>query len=106
MAIKPLTDRDLETLRDLLHVCDDRAKQMESASNPRPHDFFVKPMDIGGMDCSHHSKTLKKLVRRGLADIWEPSLKHPGRSRYGGGCLYKINDRGRAAMKAKGEVVG
>ena len=45
-----LSDRDLAVLVDL------------------PTDEFVRPMDIGGRDSSHHSATLRKLVRLGLAE--------------------------------------
>lgn len=29
---------------------------------------WVRPMDVGGRDASHHSATLNKLVRLGLAE--------------------------------------
>lgn len=29
---------------------------------------WVRPMDIGGSNASHHSATLNKLVRKGLAE--------------------------------------
>lgn len=33
-----------------------------------PHDSFVRPMDIGGSNGSHHSPTLQKLARLGLIE--------------------------------------
>lgn len=45
-----LTDRDLEVLDQL------------------PTDEYVRPMDVGGRNSSHHSATLAKLVRYGLAE--------------------------------------
>lgn len=45
-----LTSRDIEVLTEL------------------PTDEWVRPMDIGGADSSHHSATLRKLVRLGLAE--------------------------------------
>ena len=45
-----LTDRDREVLAEL------------------PTDEWVRPMDVGGRDSSHHSATLRKLVRYGLAE--------------------------------------
>lgn len=29
---------------------------------------WARPMDVGGRDCSHHSRTLAKLVRLGYAE--------------------------------------
>lgn len=29
---------------------------------------WARPMDVGGRDCSHHSRTLSKLVRLGYAE--------------------------------------
>lgn len=48
--MRPLTERDREVLREL------------------PTDEFVRPMDIGGRNSSHHSATLSKLVRYGLVE--------------------------------------
>lgn len=52
MGERPLTKRDREVLRDLV---------LFSSS------AWARPMDVGGRDGSHHSATLAKLVRRGLA---------------------------------------
>jgi hypothetical protein len=31
-------------------------------------DGWVRPMDVGGSNCSHHSATLKRLLKRGLVE--------------------------------------
>lgn len=90
-----LTDRDLDTLEELAAANRDRLK----------HDIeegWAKPMDIGASDASHHSATLKKLVRRGLVDIRDASTKRPGASRYyRAGCWYRINLNGLDAIKTR-----
>lgn len=45
-----MTERQFAVLRDL----DD--------------ERWLRPMDIGGRDASHHSETLAQLVRKGLAE--------------------------------------
>ena len=52
-----LTERDIVVLRDLA-----------SSEIDRWHDGWARPMDVGGRDASHHSATLKKLARHGLAE--------------------------------------
>lgn len=32
------------------------------------YESWVRPMDVGGKDQSHHSKTLAQLVKKGLAE--------------------------------------
>lgn len=51
-----LTEREIEVLRELVPSCSDEA--------PR----WMRPMDVGGSNGSHHSATLAKLVRKGLAE--------------------------------------
>jgi len=52
-------------------------------------------MDVGGRDASHHSATLSKLVRHGLAESewfgrpWQPR----GHKRY------RVNEAGRALLE-------
>lgn len=48
--MRTLTDRQFAILRDL----DD--------------ENWMRPMDVGGRDASHHSATLAQLVRKGLAE--------------------------------------
>lgn len=50
VAKKELTDRQ----REVLHSLDWEA--------------WLRPMDVGGRNASHHSSTLKSLVRRGLVE--------------------------------------
>lgn len=90
--MKPLTERDIETLREL-----EFATRQFVEQNYR--DGWVMPMDCGGSNGSHHSYTLTKLAVRGLAD----RKKYGGR-REKGSCRYRINDNGRiwlAALKAQ-----
>jgi hypothetical protein len=68
-----LTDRDREVLENL------------GACEPGE---WMRPMDVGGRDASHHSQTLAKLVARGLAE------SRP----WGGAKRYRINDGGRAEL--------
>lgn len=69
-----LTDRQRECLRWL----DD--------------ELWLRPMDMGATDGSHHSRTLRQLVDKGLADRKSPG----GRS----GCRYRRTKAGRAHIYA------
>lgn len=93
--IKPLTARDLETLRALRSASDSAIKHdcREAGSQG-----FVRTMDCGGTDGSHHSVTLVKLVKRGLAEVYMAREKKPWRSKLGGGKRYRITDAGRAML--------
>lgn len=82
--MQPLTERDIETLLALECATDNFV-----AHNYR--DGWVMPMDCGGMNGSHHSYTLHKLAKRGLA-----ARKKYGGKRQKGSCRYRINDTGRA----------
>lgn len=55
-------------------------------------DDFVRPMDVGGTDGSHHSKTLRQLVAKGYAERRERG----GWTRNAWG--YRATDKGRAAL--------
>lgn len=82
---RPLTERDFETLRELRAATDDHIAQDNYRGG------WVMPMDCGASNGSHHSYTLTKLAKRGLAD----------RKKYGGphekgSCRYRINETGRA----------
>jgi hypothetical protein len=87
--MKPLTERDVETLVELRAATDSFVKQ----SNYR--DGWVMPVDCGGFNGSHHSYTLSKLARRGLCD-----RKKYGNRREKGSCRYRINDAGREFLQA------
>lgn len=86
---QPLTPRDVEVLHDLQRT-GDRMKQ-------HGRDY-VKPLDIGGHNRSHHSRTLQKLARHGLVEVWEAMKSKPWRCRLGGGALYRITDAGRKVI--------
>jgi len=83
--MRPLTDRDIETLIEL---------EASIRASRRYNNGFSKPLDIGGTNGSHHSQTLRKLADRGLA----VRRKHGG-PRERGSCLYGITEAGK-------EVVG
>lgn len=61
---RPLTERDYDVLGELAHQSKD--------------ERWLKPMDVGGTDGSHHSATLNKLVNHGYAKFtwfgypWKP----------------------------------
>lgn len=77
-----LTSRQLEVLRTLA-ACQLR---------------WARPMDVGGRDDSHHSKTLKALARRGLViRRRRNTLMNMLRSRRGS-YVYRIAENGRAAI--------
>lgn len=73
--MKPLTDRDLETLDGFMQVSADRLKHGASE--------WMMPLDCGGSNGSHHSYTLSKLARRGYA-----RMKKYGGPRHKGSCRY------------------
>lgn len=100
--MKPLTARDMETLRDLRGASDSAIKH--DCREVR-REGFVQVMDCGGQDASHHSSTLTKLVKRGLAEVWMPRAKQPWLSRMGGGKLYRITEAGRAITPAAAKPI-
>lgn len=55
------------------------------------------PLDIGGHCRSHHSPTLAKLVKRGLAESKQRSSIHSPR----GSKIYKITEKGTAEIVKK-----
>lgn len=58
---------------------------------------WLRPMDVGGRNGSHHSATLAQLHRLGLAARQERGLGwHYSRPSY----MYRITRAGRAALKA------
>jgi hypothetical protein len=96
----PLTDRDFETLGEIISAVDQRAKY-----SSHPETIGVKPLDFGGSNGSHHSLTASKLVRHGMAE-------HRKRGRnwgeaslyYRGSKHYRPTDEGRAAYAAWAEA--
>ena len=91
--MKPLTERDVETLRELRAASDDAIKL---DTREMRCDGWVQPLDCGGSNGSHHSHTLAKLAKRDLAE------RHKwGGRRDKGSCLYRINDAGRQFLRER-----
>lgn len=92
----PLTDRDFETLGEIISAVDQRSKY-----SSYPETIGVKPLDFGGSNGSHHSLTATKLVKHGMAEHrkgygeWGKSSTH-----YRGSKQYRATDAGRAAYAA------
>ena len=82
---------------------------------------WVRPMDVGATDGSHHGMTLRALVKKGLAErklrgsllnqirgteLYERLAKarrgRSWRSAPRGSYEYRITDAGRAAIKGRG----
>ena len=80
--MKPLTERDIETLKEL--ACADIQRQKHGQSE------WLMPMDLGASNGSHHSYTLTKLAARGLGE-----RKKYGSKREKGSCRYRMNEAAR-----------
>jgi predicted transcriptional regulator len=76
-----ITERDIDTLRDL----------RDSGWT------WHTPLMIGGSCRSHHSRTLSKLVRHGLVERKQRSSCADGRR---GSWKYKITEKGVKALEA------
>lgn len=92
--MKPLTERDIDTLDCLKGATDNHIK----LDNYR--DGWVMPMDCGGFNGSHHSYTLHKLAGRGLCD-----RKKYGNRREKGSCRYRVNDAGREFLAERKRLI-
>lgn len=79
-----LTERDIDTLDEL----DAYHANMRNVGDP---DRGARPMDCGGQDASHHSRTLAKLAEAGYV------LRKRGPSH-----RYWITDEGRALLRSRG----
>ncbi len=85
--MKPnLNDRDIDTLNELRAATDNHLEVGY-------REGWCKPMDCGGSNGSHHSATLTKLVRHGLAES-KGSGKHMTR----GSKWYRITSAGRSYL--------
>lgn len=101
-----LSDAEWDTLREL------RAWTAARTSGATPRRDWVTPILLGGRDWSHHSKSLRVLVRRGLAytrqrgslkfpdgltgpDAWQRTTPTSGR----GSRHYRITRAGRQACE-------
>lgn len=92
----PLTDRDYETLGDIISAVDQRAKHYGGD----PKHVGVRPLDFGGSNGSHHSVTATKLVNHGMAEH-RKGYGEWGKSstRYRGSKQYRPTDAGRLAFE-------
>lgn len=88
---RPLTERDIETLQELVRVHADW-KRMGI-------DRFPAPMDVGGTNGSHHSQTLRKLCARGLC-----VMHKSGGRRAKGSIRYESNEVGIAYLREIGRL--
>lgn len=61
--------------------------------------LWLRPMDVGGTDGSHHSATLKRLVQQGLAAERRGGNYARGTARHG--FRYRRTAAGRAALEAQ-----
>jgi hypothetical protein len=84
--VKALTERDVDTLGDLAAAC----RNFLDVTG----EDWVKPMDCGGSNGSHHSATLKKLAARGLVEASRAKRHLNNRP----GIRYRITDAGRALL--------
>ncbi len=87
--LKPLTERDIDTLQELVRVAADWKRQGFDAERK------LMPMDIGGTNGSHHSATLHKLHSRGFCVM----IKY-GNRRAKGSCRYWSNEAGIAHLRS------
>lgn len=81
-----MNSRQIETLNELRAAVDNHMKYGLSE--------FVRPMDCGGSNGSHHSATLAKLVKLGFAKRRKRSPWAMSR----GSWSYTITDQGRAYL--------
>lgn len=64
-----LTDRDLETLGELIFAYDQHLKRMGGGDTAVGLRYDgVAPLDFGGSNGSHHGATATKLARLGMAE--------------------------------------
>jgi hypothetical protein len=90
--VKPLTDRDMETLGELIAGYDNLAKFGRDG---------VAPLDFGGGNGSHHGATATKLAKRGLADHRQRGAPWGDTRTTGarGSKVYKPTEAGRKAFE-------
>ena len=94
--MKPLTERDLEVLAELVYM------RYES-SNKRFYEAGTAPLDFGGSNGSHHGKTATKLAEHGLVEHRFRGLDWGQKGRPGGARgskLYRATPAGREAISA------
>ena len=90
-------------------------KKLECLSGLKAWDGeWVRPMDVGGRDASHHAATLRQLALAGLAECRRRGMNKVltidelkalkgrfGRRGRGMPKLYRITEAGRAALSAE-----
>lgn len=89
---KGLTERDMETLNELVAAYDSLLSHgLDGAA----------PIDIGGSDCSHHSKTLRKLTDYGLVETRKRGFAWGDQAarRFRGSNVYRPTEAGREANR-------
>lgn len=79
-----ITERDVEVLKEL--EAHERSMKKMGVGGEK---LWARPLDCGGTNGSHHSQTLSKLARHGLAE----QKKRGGFSR--GSKVYRITSKGR-----------
>lgn len=92
MAQRPLTERDMETLNELVAGYDNAVKLGREG---------VAPLDFGGRNGSHHGATATKLAAHGLVDHRKRGCdwgKAPTAIR--GSKVYRPTEAGRVALLA------
>lgn len=110
MALRPLTERDLETLNELWGCTEALLRRMD-----RDYALTVgfAPIEFGGGSNSHHGKTATKLVKHGFVEHkmrgkdWGDVTTRDAR----GSKVYRASVAGRQAIDAwrtlqKGEIMG
>lgn len=89
----PLTERDMETLGELIAAADSHARRYPSS------DFYgCAPIDFGGSNGSHHGATATKLAKRGLVEQRKRGLEWgEAPKRFRGSKVYRPTAAGRNA---------
>lgn len=80
-----LNERQLEVLRELEHANHGSKYTL----------LWARPLDVGGSNDSHHSKTLAALVKKGLVKRQQRSALNGSR----GSWQYRITDAGRQVVR-------
>jgi hypothetical protein len=89
--VKPPTDRDMETLGEIIGATDSRYRNRGDG---------VSPMEFGGSNGSHHGATATKLTRYGYVEHrqrgkdWGDVTTRDAR----GSKVYRATEAGRAAF--------
>lgn len=103
---QPLTERDMETLGELIAAQDSARKRFirmgRSEADANAAEPGFAPLDFGGSNGSHHGATATKLVARGLVEHKKRGYewgKAPKRG-HRGSKMYRPTQAGREAYEA------